>query len=120
MSAGEIVGAFIAAVERRDIDAAMELLDDDIVYDNVPMPVMEGRDVVRAGLGAFIGGADEIEWVVHRQVESGGTVMNERLDRFRFGDRWLEVPVAGVWEVADGCITLWRDYFDLETFTKQQ
>jgi limonene-1,2-epoxide hydrolase len=29
------------------------------------------------------------------------------------------LPVAGVFEVRDGKIAAWRDYFDLATFTKQ-
>jgi limonene-1,2-epoxide hydrolase len=45
--------------------------------------------------------------------------MNERLDRFEMGGRWVEIAVAGVWEVAGGRITLWRDYFDLAMFTRQ-
>jgi limonene-1,2-epoxide hydrolase len=45
--------------------------------------------------------------------------MNERTDRFRSGDRWLEILVAGIWRVEDGLITLWRDYFDLEGLMKQ-
>jgi len=48
-------------------------------------------------------------------------VMNERSDRFRVGDAWIDLPVAGVFEVGgDGRITLWRDYFDLKMFTDQQ
>jgi limonene-1,2-epoxide hydrolase len=32
----------------------------------------------------------------------------------------MELPVAGVFEVdASGLITLWRDYFDMETFTSE-
>jgi limonene-1,2-epoxide hydrolase len=46
--------------------------------------------------------------------------MNERLDRFKIGDGWLELPVAGVFEVnGDGLIKLWRDYFDLTVYTSQ-
>lgn len=120
MSAADVIDAFIAAVEARDIDAAAVFLAEDVVYDNVPMDDVVGREMVRVALGPFLASADEVEWVVHRQVAHGGTVFNERLDRFRFGDRWLEIPVAGVWEVVDGLITLWRDYFDLETFTRQQ
>ena len=44
-------------------------------------------------------------------------MFTERVDRFRAGDTWLELPVCGVFEVRDGRITLWRDYFDLATFT---
>ena len=45
----------------------------------------------------------------------GDLVLNERTDRFGKGDQWADLPVAGVFEVHDGKITLWRDYFDLTT-----
>jgi limonene-1,2-epoxide hydrolase len=117
--AGTVVNEFIGAIERRDLDAAVALMTDDVVYDNVPMAAITGRDQVRAILGPFVEGASAVEFVVFRQAESAGLVMNERLDRFEIGGKWLEIPVAGVFEVADGKIALWRDYFDLATFTGQ-
>jgi limonene-1,2-epoxide hydrolase len=46
--------------------------------------------------------------------------MNERSDRFRIGEAWIDLPVAGVFEVGeDGRISLWRDYFDMKMFTDQ-
>ena len=58
--------------------------------------------------------------VVSRQVESGNVVVNERVDRFQIGSGWLELPVAGFFEVtADGLISLWRDYFDMASYTSQ-
>ncbi|MFN7399070.1 MAG: limonene-1,2-epoxide hydrolase family protein [Sandaracinobacter sp.] len=38
-----------------------------------------------------------------------------RLDRHRLATGWVELPVTGVYEVHDGRITYWRDYFDLAT-----
>jgi limonene-1,2-epoxide hydrolase len=118
--AGKIINEFIAAIERRDVETAVSLMTDDVVYDNVPMGVVNGRDQVQTFLGPFVEGSKEVEFVVYRQAESGGLVMNERLDRFLIGDKWLEIPVAGVFEVVEGKIALWRDYFDLATFTGQQ
>jgi limonene-1,2-epoxide hydrolase len=115
----ETVHAFIAAIEAKDLDAALELVTDDIEYDNVPMPKAHGVDEVRAFLGPFLDGAAEIEWVVHREAEAGDVVLNERTDRFLLGERWLEIPVAGVWQLRDGKIALWRDYFDLGQFNEQ-
>ena len=117
--AGAIVNQFIAALERQDVDAALALVADDIVYDNVPMGAVNGPDGVRAALGPFIAGAGGVEWLVFRQSEWGGLVMNERLDRFKIADKWVEIPVAGLFEVVNGKIALWRDYFDLATFTNQ-
>jgi len=47
-------------------------------------------------------------------------VMNERNDRFEVNGGWIDLPVAGIFEVNDdGLITLWRDYFDLPTLMNQ-
>lgn len=120
MDADEIVTGFIRAVERLDVDAACGFLHPDVSYENMPITPIVGTAAVAAALSAFLGPADEVEWVILRQHAIGGTVVNERLDRFRIGNRWLELPVAGVFEVDDqGRITLWRDYFDLGTYQRQ-
>lgn len=115
----QTVAAFIAAIERRDLDAALALVADDCEYDNVPVGPVHGPDGVRQVLGPVIDRSDEIAWPVVRQAVAGEVVFNERIDRFRTGDRWVELPVTGVWEVRDGRITLWRDYFDLDTYRRQ-
>ncbi len=120
-AAAGVVTAFIATIEMFDLEGALAFLADDVVYDNVPMGKVVGVDRVRATLGPFVGRFDEIDWPVSRIAASGtaesATVFTERVDRFRSGTTWLELPVAGVFEVRDGRITLWRDYFDLATFT---
>lgn len=123
-TAGAIVSDFIAAIERKDLDAACALLTEDCEYDNVPMGKVHGRDAVAASLGPFLGMCRGVDWVVYRQVgrdaaDGSGTVINERLDRFEMPQGWVEVPVAGVFELVNGRISLWRDYFDEATFRAQ-
>ena len=116
MTPDETVTAFIQALERMDMDGAMEMLATDVTYDNVPIGAMQGRDAVRQTLDGMMG-ATEVDWPVARQAATGNVVMNERVDRFKLEAGWLEIPVVGVFEVGDdGLISLWRDYFDLETF----
>lgn len=116
----EIVSAFIAAIEAKDLDTAMAFLSDDVSYENVPMAPISGKPMVRAALDSFLASATQVEWVVSRQMESGNAVANERLDRFQIGSGWLELPVAGFFEVnPDGLVTLWRDYFDMASYTRQ-
>ncbi len=119
MSPEEVVAAFIAAIEQRDIDAALAHLAPDCEYDNVPMSKALGHEAVRAVLGPFVQGATAVEFKVLRQAAAGRVVLNERLDRFEVNGRWIEIPVAGVWEVEGGKIALWRDYFDLAQLTSQ-
>ena len=119
MNAEEIVNEFMARVVRMDLDAACELVSDDVEYDNVPMGKVFGPDGIKGVLAQMVGMLDEVDWVIHRQVAAGSLVLNERTDRFGKDGKWIELPVAGVFEVVDGRIALWRDYFDMTTFTEQ-
>ena len=111
----ETVHAFMAAAAARDYDSALPLLAEDVEYQNMMLPPVHGREQVRETLEGLLALCTDSEWVVHREVAQGELVMNERTDRFRIGETWTDLPVMGVFEVRDGRITLWRDYFDLQT-----
>jgi limonene-1,2-epoxide hydrolase len=119
MSNTEIVRAFIAALERKDLDTALTMVTDDVEYDNVPIGKVHGPDGIRTTLEPFMAPATTIEWVIHREAETGDVVFNERLDRFEMPWGWVELAVNGVWELRDGKIALWRDYFDQPSFVAQ-
>jgi limonene-1,2-epoxide hydrolase len=114
-----IVNAFIAAIERCDVDTAAALADEHISYENVPMQPIVGRAALKAALGAFLGATTNVDWRILRQLAVGNVVVNERIDRFEVNGGWLELPVAGFFEVINGHITLWRDYFDLASYTNR-
>jgi limonene-1,2-epoxide hydrolase len=109
----ETVNEFIARIGRLDIDGACELVADDVEYDNVPMGKQYGPQGIKDLLGPMVGGLDEVEFIVHREAATGPIVMNERTDRFVAGEQVFDLPVMGVFEVDDGRIRLWRDYFDM-------
>jgi limonene-1,2-epoxide hydrolase len=115
-----LVRRFITALENKDLDAALALVTDDVVYDNVPIGPVVGPDGIRAALNNAIGNAHSIHWVIRQQVASGDVVMNERLDRFTIDGREVEVAVAGLFVLREGRIALWRDYFDLASYRRQQ
>ena len=119
MTALEIVRAFTEAAAKRDYDTALAMLTDDVEYHNIPLDPVYGRQAVRDTLEALLAMGTDSDWVVHREVESGDTVMNERTDKFLVNGKWLELPVAGVFVVRDGKIALWHDYFDLNTIMTQ-
>lgn len=110
----DVVDAMIAACNARDIEGALACFDEDVFYHNVPLEPVTGHAGVRAVLEPFLGAAQEVDWVVHKSVSNGvDCVMNERTDRFLMPKGWAEMPVMGVFEVKDGKISAWRDYFDL-------
>jgi len=119
MTPQEVVGAFIAAIEARDVDAALTFLAEDVSYENMPMDPIVGREMTGMVLHSYLDLSTEVEWRIVREVVDGDVVINERVDRFHIGDGWLELPVAGFWEVRDGLVVLWRDYFDMTSYTTQ-
>ena len=115
MSAAETVHAFINAVTAFDYDAAMTLIAEGCEYENMPMGKAIGPSGVRGVLESFFAPTLENEFLILRELTNGNTVFTERLDRHRLATGWVELPVAGVFEVETGLITVWREYFDAAT-----
>lgn len=113
------VRTFIELLVARDLDGAAAMVTDDFEYDNVPMGKTHGPDGLKNTLSGFFGMCTAIDWEIVRQTSSGdmsqGTVLNERDDRVEIHGRWATLPVAGVFEIRNGKLTLWRDYFDRQT-----
>lgn len=116
--ADAVVKAFCKLWLNGDVDAIVESFTEDGVYHNIPMPVLTGRAEIRDFLAGFLAGFDGVDFQIHRQVSQGGVVMNERTDVLRKKDGGeVPLPVMGVFEVRDGKIAAWRDYFDMGTIT---
>jgi limonene-1,2-epoxide hydrolase len=108
----QVVNDFISAINKQDLDAALGFVAEDCYYDNVPMGDTRGREKMRKILASVFGGGTPVVFEIHRQAATGNIVMNERTDSFTLAGRPVALPVAGVFEVNDGKITFWRDYFD--------
>ncbi|MBO6566500.1 MAG: nuclear transport factor 2 family protein [Pseudomonadales bacterium] len=118
MSNKEIVMSFINCWNTLDWDGAAALLTDDVVWDNVPMETMEGKAVVDAAMRGMA--PDAVDWEVLAIAEDGDRVWTERIDKFDMpGGKRVELPVMGTFDIRDGKIAVWRDYFDLNSFTSQ-
>lgn len=114
-----IVRDFCLAWGRRDIDEILGFFTEDAVYHNIPMAPVEGRGGIRSILELFVPPSQEISFEILRIAADGPVVHTERVDRFVMGDKRVELPVAGVFEIRDGKIAAWRDYFDLQTWMNQ-
>lgn len=108
---------FLTAMQNHDIDGAGAALDENLVYQNVGFPTIRGRARAMKLFRSMQGRAG-FEVKIHRIAVNGSTVLTERTDALVFGRVRLQFWVCGVFEVTDGRITLWRDYFDMFDFTK--
>jgi limonene-1,2-epoxide hydrolase len=112
-----LVTQFCDAWTRMDPDELSSYFTDDGVYHNIPMQPAEGRAAINEllrGMGTMI---SAVRFEVHRQVANGSIVMNERTDHITMGDKVIALPVVGVFEIDDGRIRAWRDYFDMAQFS---
>jgi limonene-1,2-epoxide hydrolase len=111
----EVVKAFNRAVEIKDYDTAVKFVSDDCEYTNMPMGTVRGPAGVRSVLEPFFAPTIENRLEILREAAVGPIVFLERLDRHLLPTGWVNLPVTGVYEVHDGLITVYRDYFDLAT-----
>ncbi len=113
----EVVLDFLGRLERLDVDAALDLMADDAVYQNVPLPADRGKAAVRRTLARMMSAGSGFEVVHHNIAANGPVVLTERTDVLSVGPVDAAFWVCGTFEVHDGRITLWRDRFDWADFS---
>jgi len=119
--AEKIVNDFCKAFESKNVESIMSFFTDDAVYHNIPMKAVSGKAAIRATIESFMpkSPSDKITFKILHSSSNGNVVFNERVDMFDQGGKHMELPVAGVFEISGGKIAKWRDYFDMQMFTKQ-
>ena len=117
MSNSDIVRDFVEAFNSNDLDRIVSFFSSDAVYHNIPVDPVQGSDAIRAVIQGYTAAASKMDWVIHQIAETlEGVVLTERTDNFQFGDRRVSLRVMGAFEIADGKISAWRDYFDMAQF----
>jgi limonene-1,2-epoxide hydrolase len=119
MGAEDVVRDFCDAWSNRNVDELLNFFADDAVYHNMPIDPVQGKDGIRNMLNLFVPGAETITFEIVHIASSGTVVHTERVDSFDMGDKRVVLPVAGVFELRDGKIAAWRDYFDMAAWTSQ-
>ena len=121
----QIVLDFLHAAygEAMDVDAMTALMADDFVWQlHVPLsPVVVGRDAARAELEkhsklstGMIEGSE-----IRTIVSNGDTVVVERVDVNAMNGVAVTFYVTAIFEVRDGAITHWREYWDTAHVARQ-
>lgn len=116
MTNEETIREFIAAWSRLDATELAGYFCEDGVYHNMPTGPVKGRKKVEEMIRGFIASWTETEWEILHLVAEGEVVIAERVDKTRAGDKSVDLPCTGIFEMEDGKIKVWRDYFDLGTY----
>ena len=117
----KVVSDLFAAWTRLDLDGIMSYFAEDAVWDNVPMAAAKGKQAIRDMTQGFLKDTVTFGAKILKSAHEGNVVFNARVDSIAMKNgKKADVPVAGMFELDDaGKIKLWRDYFDLATFTRQ-
>ena len=112
-----IVRDFITAWSRLNPSELASYFSEDGVYHNMPSEAVVGRDNIERFIAGFIRPWESTDWEVISLLADGDIVMVERLDKTVVAGSPVNLPCFGYFQLTNGEITLWRDYFDLTTYT---
>jgi len=115
--AERVVRSFCDAFDGRDAEALRPWFTDDVRYHNIPLDPAVGIDATIAFIDAFFAMCETMTIETVHLAAVGDVVLTERIDTFTIGGVVAPLPVMGTFEVRDGRISAWRDYFDLAQVT---
>jgi limonene-1,2-epoxide hydrolase len=117
----DVAKIFVAHWNANRVEEALAMLSEDVLYDNVPYPDINGREAVRKfHLDFGMGTTFRADWKIVNIAAAGNVVLNERVDDFHHSSgAVISLPVMGTLNVVDGRITVWRDYFDSAAMEQQ-
>lgn len=114
-----LVRRFLEACARADPEEFAGYFAEDAVGWNAPWRAVVGRDAIRDTLRRGTERVTALSWEVRHIVADGDVVLTERVDHFLVGETRISVPCMGAFELRDGTIAAWRDYWDLAQFERQ-
>ena len=114
-----LIRRFIEACARADPDEFAGFFTVDAVWWNSPWQPIVGREAIRETLRRGAERMTALPWEIKHMAADGDIVLTERIDHFRVGETHISVPCMGVFELRDGKISAWRDYWDARTFERQ-
>jgi limonene-1,2-epoxide hydrolase len=120
----ELVRRFCAAwADDMGADDLAAFFSSDAIYHNIPLQPVVGRQNIASYIASYIRpgppGVEGLEFRVINIAANGPIVMTERVDVFTLSDKSFELQVMGTFEIVDGKINAWRDYFDSNQFISQ-
>lgn len=119
MKLRQAVEDYLADWSRGDLDAAMDRCTDDVVAVMGPAFTFRGKDEIRKFLEKFGRGMSNVHYDIKNVLEQDDIIMLEGVENYTKKGKDVRVPFMAIYFFEDGKIRESRDYFDLETVTKQ-
>ena len=117
----DAVTALISDWRRKDINAVLARVTDDIVwYSHVGSPPLHGKTEMRGVLEPMAAGITDIRWRIFNYGVNGNRIFLEGADDFVMikEQRQVAIPYMGTMTFRGPLISEWRDYFDRGLFNR--
>ena len=118
-SAETVVRKFFAAFPKSDVDELISFFGDTATYIDGPRGIHRGIGEIKAEFGVQVQMVPSTTVDITNLVTDGHTVMVERAEQFVIQGKPVDHEVVGVFEIDDGRITRWRDYYDLTSLAER-
>jgi limonene-1,2-epoxide hydrolase len=115
-SAIPVVRALIDAAYSLDAEGVLEQLDDAVTWNSPPLPTFHGKHSVGRALRVLFRIVRSLDYRDDTWSESESRVFVERVELLQFGPFEVELPGVSVFQVEDGRVIAWRDYYDPVAF----
>jgi limonene-1,2-epoxide hydrolase len=110
MSAEAVVRAELGAWSTLDVDEITGHFAVDAVWDLGHVGNFAGVDAIRAAVSSFVERMSQCDMEIVNLAVADNIVLTERVDHFTMGEKTIDLPIMGAFEVAGDKITAWRDY----------
>ena len=114
-----LIRRFVAVCVRANPDEFADYFTEDATWWNAPWQPIRGVQDIKEAFRRGAGKMKALPWEIRNIVADRDLVMTERVDHFIVGEKTVSVPCMGVFELRDGKIAAWRDYWDLRQFEAQ-
>jgi len=84
----------------------------------VPAEPVTGRAAIKEFIQSFTANWMETDWQIVTLMSDGDCVICERIDRTNTQSGAVDLPCCGIFQLENGQIKLWRDYFDMNTYLR--
>jgi limonene-1,2-epoxide hydrolase len=120
--AEQVVERMVRAYERGDLDEMLDCFTEDAVYHpmlSIPsrnagrIERVEGKPAIRKMVSEWFTFMTLTGIEIHQQMSDRVRVMHERTDRSIIRGQEGMTPVAAVFDMENGLISVWREYFDM-------
>ena len=112
----QVITQFIKAWASLDAENLIPFFAEDGTYHNMMLEPVSGHDALRKFINGFLSQWSKSDWEIVNIISKGNLVIAERIDHTTVGKKEIHLPCVGVFELVNGKIRTWRDYFDLATY----